>query len=45
MESRFAVEMGIQTVPTMLLIDKQGKVVNRNIRAQGLEGEVKKLLK
>ena len=45
MESRFAVEMGIQTVPTMLLIDKQGKVVDRNVRAQGLEGEVKKLLK
>ena len=45
LESRYAVEMGIQTLPTMLLIDKQGKVVDRNIRAQGLEGEIQKLLK
>ena len=29
----------------MILIDKQGKVVNRNIRAQELEGELKKMLK
>jgi thiol-disulfide isomerase/thioredoxin len=45
LESRFAVEMGIQTLPTMILIDKQGRVVDRNIRAQSLEGEVIKLLK
>ena len=45
LESRYAVEMGIQTLPTMMLIDKQGKVVDRNIRAQGLESEVMKLLK
>jgi thiol-disulfide isomerase/thioredoxin len=45
LESRYAVEMGIQTLPTMLLIDKQGKVVDRNIRAQGLESEIQKLLK
>jgi hypothetical protein len=37
--------MGIQTLPTMILIDKQGKVVDRNIRAQGLESELTKLLK
>jgi thiol-disulfide isomerase/thioredoxin len=45
LESRLALEMGIQTLPTMILIDKQGKVVDRNIRSQSLESEVKKLLK
>jgi hypothetical protein len=29
----------------MILIDKQGKVVNRNVRAQGLESELTPLLK
>jgi hypothetical protein len=37
--------MGIQTLPTMILIDQQGKVVDRNIRAQGLASEIMKLLK
>ncbi len=45
LESRFATEMGIQTLPTMILIDKQGKVVDRNIRAQELQTEVVKLMK
>ncbi len=45
LENRFATEMGIQTLPTMILIDKQGRVVDRNIRAQGLESELTKLLK
>jgi thioredoxin-related protein len=45
LESRLATQMGIQTLPTMILIDKQGKVVDRNIRAQGLESELTKLLK
>jgi thiol-disulfide isomerase/thioredoxin len=45
LESRFAVSLGIQTLPTMYLIDKQGKVVSRNIRGEGLETELKKLLK
>ncbi len=45
LESRLALEMGIQTLPTMILIDKQGKVMDRNIRSQSLESEVKKLLK
>ncbi len=45
LENRFATEMGIQTLPTMILIDKQGRVVDRNIRAQGLESELMKLLK
>jgi thiol-disulfide isomerase/thioredoxin len=45
LESRPALEMGIQSLPTMILVDKQGSVANRNIRAQELETEVKKLLK
>lgn len=45
LDSRFANELGIQNLPTMILVDKQGKVVNRNIRAQELESELKKLLK
>lgn len=44
LDSRFANELGIQTLPTMILVDKQGKVVNRNIRAQELESELKKLV-
>lgn len=45
LENRFATEMGIQIVPTMILVDKTGKVVSRNISNQDLEAEVKKLLK
>ena len=45
LENRYALEMGIQTLPTMILIDKAGVVVNRNIRAGELDGELKKLLK
>ncbi len=45
LDSRFANDLGIQNLPTMILIDKQGRVVNRNIRATELESELKKLLK
>jgi thiol-disulfide isomerase/thioredoxin len=45
LENRLAISLGIQTLPTMILLDKQGRVVNRNVRAQELEAEVKKLLK
>jgi len=44
LDGRFATELGIQTLPTMILIDPQGRVVNRNIRAQELESELKKLM-
>jgi thiol-disulfide isomerase/thioredoxin len=44
LESRFANEMGILTLPTRLLIDANGKVVNRNIHASQIEDEIKKLL-
>jgi thiol-disulfide isomerase/thioredoxin len=35
--------LGIITVPTMVLVDADGKVVNRNIQASEIEGELKKL--
>jgi thiol-disulfide isomerase/thioredoxin len=43
--SRYAAEMGIQIVPTMILVNKEGKVVNRNIRADELETELQRQLK
>lgn len=33
MESRLAVEFGIISLPTMILVDPDGKVINRNIRS------------
>lgn len=43
--NRLANEMGIVTLPVMILVDKNGVVVNRNIHASELEAEIKKLLK
>jgi len=45
LDSRLATELGILTLPTMLLIDKYGKVVNRNIHAGELSDELGKLLR
>ncbi|MCR4413668.1 MAG: thioredoxin-like domain-containing protein, partial [Thermoguttaceae bacterium] len=45
LESRPAVEMGILTLPTMILVDQEGRVVNRNITAVELEAELKRLTK
>lgn len=45
LDSRLATDLGILTLPTMLLIDKEGKVVNRNIYAAELDGELGKLLR
>ena len=45
MDSRPANEMGIITVPTMILVDQQGKVVNRNVSTVDLESELKKLIR
>jgi len=32
-------------VPTMILVDQQGKVVSRNVAAADLEAELKKLIR
>ena len=45
LEGRLAVEMGILTLPTMILVGRDGKVVNRNIHAGELDAELKKLLR
>ncbi|MBN2294847.1 MAG: redoxin domain-containing protein [Pirellulales bacterium] len=44
LDSRPANEFGILTVPTMVLVDKQGKVVRRNIPLAELDDELKKML-
>ncbi len=43
-DSRLATEMGVVTVPLMIMIGPDGKVVSSNIRAEEIEGELKKLL-
>ncbi len=43
MDSRPANALGILTVPTMILVDQQGKVVNRNVSMGELETELKRL--
>ncbi|MCH8922087.1 MAG: redoxin family protein [Planctomycetes bacterium] len=45
LDSRLANELGILTLPTMLLVDDRGRVINRNVHVGGLDGELKKLLR
>jgi thiol-disulfide isomerase/thioredoxin len=45
LDGRFANELGILTLPTMLLIDKQGKVLSRNMHAAELDTELGKQLR
>jgi thiol-disulfide isomerase/thioredoxin len=44
-DSRPANALGIITVPTMILVDQQGKVVSRNIQTADIETELKKLVR
>jgi peroxiredoxin len=44
LDSRYASEMGIILLPTMILIDDKGKVVNRGIDITEVDTEVRKLL-
>lgn len=45
LDSRPANEMGILTLPTMILIDQDGKVVNRNIDVAELDRELRRLIR
>lgn len=45
LDGRLANEMGILTLPTMILVGKDGRVVNRNVHITELEREVGNLLK
>jgi thiol-disulfide isomerase/thioredoxin len=45
LDSEPANQLGILTLPTMILVDKQGKVVNRNVQTAELDAELKKLIR
>ncbi len=45
LDSRLAVDLGILTVPTMILLDKNGNVVDRNILIGELEAYLQKNIK
>jgi thiol-disulfide isomerase/thioredoxin len=44
LDSRYASELGIILLPTMILIDDKGKVVNRGIHITEVDNELRKLL-
>lgn len=44
LDSRLANQLGVLTLPTMLLIDPSGKVVRRNVHVAELDAEIKKIL-
>jgi len=45
LDSRPANQLGILTLPTMILVDQSGKVVNRNAQASELDRELKNLIR
>lgn len=45
LDSRPANELGILTLPTMILVDQRGRVVSRNIHVAELDRELKKLIR
>ncbi len=45
LDSPLATQLGVLTLPTMLLIDKEGRVANRGIYVNQLEAELKQRLK
>jgi thiol-disulfide isomerase/thioredoxin len=45
LDSRPANALGILTVPTMILVDREGKVVSRNVSIAELETELKRLVR
>lgn len=42
--SRLATDLGVLTLPTMILLDKQGRVVSYNLHGGELDAELRKLL-
>jgi thiol-disulfide isomerase/thioredoxin len=44
LDSRPANQLGILTLPTTILVDQQGRTVNRSLQVSQLEAELKKLL-
>ena len=45
LDSRLASEMGVFTLPVMLLVDERGRVVNRQIHGAQLRAELDKLIR
>jgi thiol-disulfide isomerase/thioredoxin len=45
LDSPLATNLGVLTLPTMILVGKDGRVLNRNITAGELDAELKKLLR
>lgn len=45
LDSRLANELGILTLPTMILVDEKGNVANRNLHVTQVESELKQRLK
>jgi thiol-disulfide isomerase/thioredoxin len=45
LDSPPANQLGILTVPTLILIDPQGKVINKSIQATEVEAELKKIIR
>lgn len=45
LDSPLATNLGVLTLPTMILVGKDGRVINRNINAGELDTELKKLLR
>jgi thiol-disulfide isomerase/thioredoxin len=44
MDGSLATDLGVLTLPTMILVGKDGRVLNRNVNAGELDAELKKLL-
>jgi peroxiredoxin len=44
LDGPLAANLGVLTLPTMLLVGKDGRVINRSVNAAELEAELKKLL-
>lgn len=45
LDSRYALEMGVLTLPTMILVGADGKVISRSLHISQLDSELSKLLK
>ena len=45
LDSPLAANLGVLTLPTMILVGKDGRVLNRSVNAGELDAELKKLLR
>ncbi len=45
LEGRLADEMGVMTLPLMIMLDEKGQVVNRNLHVAELETEIRRLIR